>query len=268
MTTAKVQGPYSNWGTAQPTLYLTLGSVPVAVDILVVTFIGENAGGCYELLGISDANGKVSWARASQYCAYGGYEALVYMDIEVWVGLVQSGASKTQNLNVGPEYSFEAATIYEFSGASNTVDQVGPGAYGYNNPLDTSTTPSTGQDGELVVGALFQDVQSTFSNPTSGYTLTYYYVRTVGALGTVYKLNASQGAQDCTVTGGNTKDWVGTIATFKPSVVSVAVTRGDGLFWIVSALRKKPERVPFHPRSVSVPFKPRSLNVPFKPRRF
>jgi len=234
MAITKVQGPYNAFGASPPhTLGVTLTNTPVSGDILICT-TGIASGDSEAVSGISQTG--VTWSYCKNKAVYNA-EWATYYDVEVWIGIVGAGASKTLTISYsGTQWAVFWATALEYSGVatSNELDKTASNA-GTNKYPDTGTTDTTSQAGELWIGATFIQGSNSQKTPTGGFTLyDYYDPYGSGNLGTLELMNAAQGTANSSTTAYSANPWVGCIATFLPSAVVAALKMyGDGLTCVV-----------------------------------
>jgi len=227
MTIAKVQGPKNNYGIAPPqTLSVTLDSTPISGDVLICTTAIES-GDSRTVSGISQTG--VTWSYCKNKAVYNATWA-TYYDVEIWIGVVGSGASKTLTISYsGTQWAVFWATALEYSGVatSNELDKTASNT-GTDKYPDTGTTVATAQDGELWIGATLIQGPNAQGTPTNGFTLyDYYDVGGSGDLGTLQLMNAAQGTAHSSTTATSANPWVGCIVTFLPAAGAISKSFSD-----------------------------------------
>jgi hypothetical protein len=159
-----------------------------------------------------------------------------YYDVEIWLGVIGSGASTSVTVNLlNPTQIGAVADIYEYSGiASNPLDETASNG-GYSATTDTGAA-ITNQANELLIGGICC-ITSNQVSPTNGFTM-YDGMAAVGVYGAAYLeeiVNATCIANSgTTVTAGS---WAGCIATFEAAYQPPAPTPppapvSSGLPWL------------------------------------
>ena len=193
---------------------------PVVGDTIVVMAWTWNASG-YPTISVSDSSGN-TYTQVSQPTATGaggtGYQnaALFYAPV------TKTGANFTVTVKSAQSASQIDAIAAEFSGVG-ALDQFN-GINGTTATATISTPAATAVAGELVVSTLgiyLPSDQYTTISASAGYTALATELDNLNnsAGGGAYTIAASAGVQSITwsSTGGTFSNWLGVIATFKPS---------------------------------------------------
>jgi len=207
----RVQGNARGGGSSSP-LTVTLVQTPTDGNVLIAVIGSYGSTGISSVSSIEDGNGKVTWTK--QVSKNDGY----YRDVEIWLGVITSGASTTQTVTLSGSLHNVVADICEYSGivTSNFLDKTATHTAYSSNP-DTGTTTTTGQANELWIGGTAIASQSQ-STPTNGFSLldgTLYGYISVAYLEKIVSL---EGTANSGTTADGDNFWVGCIATFKASV--------------------------------------------------
>lgn len=169
----------------------------------------------------SIAQTGVTWALATQKTSAALSGGKFFIDSEIWIGQITSGAASTTvviTLSGSPSYG-GIADIYEYTNLG-VLDQVSAGASGNSaNPV-TGTTGTTTQADELLIGTITCGAGQT--TPTNGFTLYDGVSIASGAsLSFLEKIVSATG----TYSSGTSQSinlYAGCIATFKGAAVSTA----------------------------------------------
>ena len=162
----------------------------------------------------------VTWTlQSSKSSLQSGY----YYDVEIWAGVVGSGASTSITIAIsGVADNGAYADVCEYSGVltSNFLDQIAINA-GTGTTATTGTTSTTTQANELWIGAIissnggFTPAENGFSLLTSVGENEAYLQKIVTTTGT-----ASTGL----TIAGSGSGWVGCIATFISAPIPESIT--------------------------------------------
>jgi hypothetical protein len=199
----RVQGNCKGTGTSSP-IVVNMTNTPISGDILiaVVGVYASSSPSTPSVSGITETG--VSWSRQVD-----NFSAVSYLDVEIWVGVVGSGALKGITISIGVSITQAIADVCEYSGllTSGYLDKTA-GTNGDSNSPNTGTTSTTTQSFELWIGGI-TTYYASLHNPTNGFTLldglvTGYLERIATSTG-----NAYSGASM------SSNYWVGCIATLK-----------------------------------------------------
>jgi hypothetical protein len=201
---------YCRGTTVGSSISVTMTSTPTAGNVEVAVIGTLHVDGVLASV-TSITQSGVTWTQQVSKAAYNE-------NIEIWLGVVNSGASTSITVNLNNTASGGGvADICEYSGVatSNFLDLTATNA-GTSVYPDTGTTATTTQADELWIGGAISNAGSYQREPTDGFTLfdglaySYIYV------GYLEKIVSSTGAaHSSTNTDAVAGDWKGCIATFK-----------------------------------------------------
>ncbi len=202
------KGYTASYGTS---ISVAMGSAPTRGDVLIAV-IGTDSAYMGEFCPVSSiVQTGVTWTKElnSTYVSSGTY----YLDVEIWAGIVSSGASTnlTVNLSVGPSFG-AVADVCEFSGLSGVVDKTAVNG-GSGTTTNTGTTATTSQSKELWIGGISAYYTSQAS-PTNGFTLFDGATQPNLSVSYLEKNVSSTGAANSGTTISSSGTWAGCIATF------------------------------------------------------
>ena len=225
MTILKVQGPIRGTATGSATsISVTMNSTPINGNVLIAVIGTGKIGGPYITVTSIIENG-VSWNKQVQKSYVWHENTEDWEDIEIWLGIVGSGASTSIVIQLSSSISGMGAIAYigEYTGidTSDPLDKTASDT-GYTpfngDPGQTCTgvTSVTSKADELWIGGIACGCMSIYYNqtdPTNGFSLTTsnYYTESVAYLEKI----VSATGQAYTKTTISYADWVGCIATFK-----------------------------------------------------
>ena len=236
MTISRIGQPAGGSGINNSTTSVYLNATPSSGNILVLAFGSVQA---YSQASISNITQTgVAWTKqkSSDTSAAGWY-----MDSEIWVGVVGSGASTTITINHG-NATETAADVCEYSGilTSGFLDQSAAASNSSDGTYpQTGTTSTTSQPNELWVGSIWEygdpGSYSYMNTCTTGFTLmdgatvsNYPMFNCLGYLESIVTTTGPATAQ----VGPCTRPWCGCIATFKAAGGSgtTIVVPSNGLY--------------------------------------
>jgi hypothetical protein len=197
-------------GTGTTSVSVTMASTPTNGNVLVAV-IGMNSYSASRTVSSITQTG-VTWT----YQIRKGAVYNVYMSVEIWLGVVGSGASKSVAVALSGEAELGAvADICEYSGVatSSFLDKTATNS-GHNAATNTGTTDTTTQANELWIGGTAAATY-TQSTPTNDFTLLDGAVYSFVSCAYLEKIVSSTGAANSGTTMSTAYDWVGCIATFK-----------------------------------------------------
>ncbi len=221
MTITRVQGDGSTNGHAVgsgSSISPSMTNTPASGNVLIATIGISDYNGAVTVSSISQTN--VAWTKQKSINGYPYGDGHFWLDSEIWLGVVGSGASKniTVNLSGTPSYA-SVANICEYSGVatSSFLDQTASN-FAISNPkiMDTGTTSATTQANELWIGSVAAEAYGNLSNPANGFTLLDG-VQVSPNLGNAYleKIVSSTGTASSSVDDPDSIDgFAGCIATF------------------------------------------------------
>lgn len=212
-TITRVQGN-ARGTSATSTISVTMASTPTNGNVLVAIIGISNW--YAPLLNVSSINQTgVTWTKQISET-----ESNYYSDIEIWLGVVSSGASTSITINLsGAPYPGAVADVCEYSGVATTsfLDKTAVNTDSTQYP-DTGTTGTTTQATELWIGGCMSVANATQSSPRNGFALLDGAVySTYMSLAYLEKIVSSTGTANSGTTTGIQR-WAGCIATFKASV--------------------------------------------------
>jgi hypothetical protein len=144
------------------------------------------------------------------------YSTVAYLTVEIWVGVVESGAESNMTFNLHGTAN-ATADVCEYSGllTSGFLDKTAF-SNSWQYYVDSGTTATTTQANELWIGALLSYGGLTQSDPTDGFTLLDGNGTDNGmyALGFAEKVVSETGAAHVRATCDESR-YIGCIATFK-----------------------------------------------------
>jgi len=207
----RVQGNARGTSTSN-SISVTMGSTPTSGNILVAT-IGIKDLNTYRTVSSISQTG-CSWTRQVSKTSY----STDYFDVEIWFGVVSSGASASITITLTGTATCSVADVCEYSGVLTTgfLDKTAS-ATGYSNTPQTGTTATTTQANELWIGSTIVRVGAAQSNPANGFTLLDGTNYSSMSLAYLEKIVSSTGQASSGTSTASTWDWAGCIATFKAS---------------------------------------------------
>jgi hypothetical protein len=212
-TITRTQGPKKGTSTTSSTCQVTLSNTPQEGNVLIACIGIKHSGGAISVSSISQTG--VNWSQQ-----VGNNNPSSWQNVEIWLGIVGSGASTdvTVNLYPTPDYGC-TVDICEYNGinTANALDQSRTDS-GYGPTAYTGTTSPTTQAEELWIGACVIGTYNLIPPAVNGFTLldgtanpdqivVAYLEKKVFNIGT-----ANSGATK--YPSGNVP-WDGCIATFK-----------------------------------------------------
>jgi len=216
----RVQGNARGCVVGGSNFTITMGSTPISGNVLILA-IGIRCGTSLYITVSSISQTGVTWSLVIQKKAV---PSLYYMDTEIWIGIVGTGAGTVITVTLTgtlPTNGEAVADVCEYSGVLTVgyLDKTATNS-GANSTPDTGTTATTTQADELWIGSTSAEGADQ-TTPRNGFTLLdgvqlcgfdeynseAYLEKIVSATGT---------ANSGTTCPYNT-DWVGCIATFKAS---------------------------------------------------
>jgi hypothetical protein len=211
--TTRVQGPINSGTHTGNALSASLSSTPTEGNLLIaVAGIDSESTKNYTVSSVTQTG--VTWTRqVSSNFSLGGIYA--FGDIEIWAGVVGSGASKTVTAHFTNSTTYGISlTVCEYSGlvTSGFLDQKASNRGDSANP-NTGTTNTTTQINELWIGAIVMDYTPQTNPATNGFTLFGGEKMGECSYGYLEKIVFSTGQANAGDTGGVEK-WAGCIATF------------------------------------------------------
>ena len=221
----RVQGNARGVAKSGSSITINLADSPTEGNLLILAFGGYSASPTLTISSISQTG--VSWS-IQRACTWS------YRRVEIWAGVVGSGASKTITVTLSKSISngIAIADVCEYSGLA-TSDFKDQNAYGYGSQTttaSTSTTATTTQADELWVGAIFAEGASSVaqSNPTNGFTLldgaNEGYTYGGASLAYLEKIVSSTGqASSGTTLASKCDYYVSAIVTFKAETETVSI---------------------------------------------
>ena len=221
MTITRVQG--SARGTSSTdSIGVSMASTPTQGNLLIATIL------VYYYVVVSISQTGVTWTKQVSKQQTSLYQT----DVEIWAGIVGSGANKDLTISLTPNANGGAiADVCEYSGllTSGFLDKTAIASGTYTRTQVTGTTATTTQSNELWIGAIAntQDkAPNELSSPANGFTLldgaSYgggpihahaYLERIVSDVG-----KASSGTTSTVYT--KYEAYAGCIATFKASGIT------------------------------------------------
>ena len=217
-----VQGPAKGVDTTEATNFTaTLTVQPKAGDFLIAAVSTYSPTGQVYVTSIVQPG--VTWSLIKAY-----YNSTVNEDIELWLGIVSSGAGTLATVNMSAVASVAVCDINEYSGLVTTgqLDQQAQNN-GHSNAPDSGTTPQTTYSSELCIAALGMVGISyfpNFSNPTSPWKM-YDGVGSAGythymCLALLENIVNTLGKADVNVTSTVNYYWTGIVVTLKATAVA------------------------------------------------
>jgi hypothetical protein len=198
---------------------VTLPSIPVQGNLLIAV-VGIVCSSTYVPSVTSITQTGVTWSRQVQ--AYNAPEYNDWWVVEIWAGVVGSGASTSVSIawtGLGSSNTC-IADICEYSGlvTSGFLDKTASNSCGTakTNALDTGTTATTTQATELWIGGTFIQSTTDAQSLRSGSTFTFLDGTNngLGSLAYYEKIVSTTGTADSGSTTANADWWIGAIATF------------------------------------------------------
>lgn len=233
MAITRVQGNKKGISNTS-SITITLDSAPINGNALVAVITNEDISSLCTVSSISQSG--VTWTKQESNSLE--VPAGLFHDIEIWFGVVGSGASSslTVTLSEVPEYG-AVANVCEYSGlaTSDFLDQTAFNS-GVTSPTDTGTTDETTQADELWIGAIYARFEQY--TPTNGFTLMDGATFNFHSNAYLEKIVSSTGTANSGTTETQER-WVGCIATFKASGGATLQTVTDSLGLSDSVLRHK-----------------------------
>jgi len=219
MTTApaiiRVQGDARGTSTSSP-ISVTMSAAPQQGDTLIAVIVTRSYTAYSTVSSITQTG--VTWTHVTSGQGSG------YLDVEIWIGVVGSGASSSASVAVGSSVVAGVADICEYKGiASSPTDETASNS-GSSTTTDTGTTPTTTQANELWIGGIVSASGSQLTSPTNGFTLLdgagYNYLISAAYL---EKIVSSAGTADSGTTASSAQ-WAGCIAAFKAATATTTTT--------------------------------------------
>jgi hypothetical protein len=221
MAIARVQGNARGTASNSNTVSVTLSSTPTNGNLLIAV-IGIRT---ININVSSIAQTGVTWTKQ---VSKNNWDEGQNLDVEIWAGVVGSGASTNITITLSGSASNAVADVCEYSGlpTSGFLDKTATNK-GLSAYPDTGTTATTSWADELWIGAT-NTQGGDQSNPTNGFTLldgiTYAYALSVGYL---EKIVSSTGTANSGTTTPAGNYWVGCIATFGSPIKAKAIVKAD-----------------------------------------
>ena len=214
-----VQGPYRGSSTSN-SLTVTMGNTPTSGDLLIAVI-----GLCPDTTGTtvtSITETGVTWTRMVHY--NGITAGSSYPDMEIWAGVIGSGASTSISVSYSHSSFGCVADVCEWAGlvTTNFLDKNATSS-GTGTTGNTGTTASISQTNELIVGGVIGVYSGTVtaSSPTYGFTLLDGAYYTYQCTSYLYKIVSSITTGNSSVTfSASTLGYIGCIATFRASITS------------------------------------------------
>ncbi len=214
--TVKVQGNCR--GTLSgSTVSVTMSATPTDGNVEIAT-ISTYYSSAIDVSSITQTG--VTWSHVAD--TYQVNNVYLFVTIEIWKGLVGSGASTSVTVNFGITPSCAVANICEFSGLNGVVDKTATNTGTGLNP-STGTTATTIMANELCVGGTV-GFSYTQSSPTNSFT--GYDGALVGGCFSqeyLYRIVSSTGAYSSGTTMSGSDAWAGCIATFETQEYHITV---------------------------------------------
>ena len=208
MAIVRVQGnARGTSGSGSTSVSVTLGAAPTPGNVLVLTI------GIYGQVNLPSVTG-ISQTGVTWYYQIKSSRSTV--DIEIWFGIVGSGAST--NLTVSwANFGYSVANVCEYSGilTSGYLDKTAS-ANGQSTSPSTGTTDTTTQADELWIGATASGGANNQTSPTNGFTLMDGVKNVAISNAYLEKIVSATGTANSGTTASNAS-WAGCIATFKAS---------------------------------------------------
>lgn len=230
-TITHIVGQSGRGVTETDTLEVTMALTPTSGNALIAVIGTGNYTSYVTVSSITETN--VVWTYQIGKQANEAYNSgFGYENVEIWYGVVSTGASKTVTIALNTVTLQAVANIYEYSGLLTTgfLDKNATNS-GHTDSTDTGTTATTTQTVELWIGGIAAiENTSNQTAPTNSFTLydgnyskysgSSFYLK----VGYLEKIVSSTGtANSGTTCAGN--DWAGCIATFK---AASSPTEGEG----------------------------------------
>jgi hypothetical protein len=187
-----------------------LTSTPVSGDVLIAT-IGTRGTSVSTVSSISEPG--VTWTKQIGYS-----DSSNLIDVEIWLGVVGSGASTSITVYLTSSAGYGAvADVVEYSGVGTAyyLDRTRTNSGSSRYP-STGTTSTTTVADELWIGATLLRSYSQDGTPTGGFTLVDggLYNSQI-SLAYLEKIVTATGTAGSVTTSTTSAAWVGCIATFK-----------------------------------------------------
>ena len=204
----RVQGNARGTTSSGSSISVTMASTPIVGNLIIVV-IGTTTTtsiGYSVVSGITQTG--VTWTQQSQ----GEVQAasIWYVNSEIWVGVVGSGASNSITITLS-QPSYAVADVSEYSGlaTSGFLDQKAASA-GWNSG-STGVTALTSQANELWIGGVTAYNYGALAVSSNGFTFLDGAWYNPVAIGYLEKIVSNTGSAGSSVTGAT----IGCIATFK-----------------------------------------------------
>lgn len=214
--TASFTGCYGRGYSISSTLTVTLNQTPVSGNVLIAVISNYGAGDNFrDVSSISETG--VSWNSTPQIKLQ--FVVNEYGTIEVWFGVVGTGASTTVSITISSSsnYGF-IANILEFSGVVTTsyLDKTTT-HHASGTSATTGTTATTDTATELFIGGIASWNLYTHSSPLNGFILLDGQTWTGGYTteSFLFKFVSSTGTASSGVTISTTQEYVGVMTTFR-----------------------------------------------------
>lgn len=211
MAISRIQ--YKRGTDVDTTVSLTLDSTPTNGNLLVAV-IGTTKKNSSATVDSINQTG-VTWTQQE---ANSDNISIYYNNVEIWVGVVTSGASKDIVVNLSDTVPRGGVVnVCEYSGllTSGFLDKTASNE-GISNASDTGTTATTSQNDELWVGGI-DVLNATQSSPTNGFTLLDGAKYGTTSVAYLEKIVSSTGTANSGTALYTSTLWIGVIATFKAS---------------------------------------------------
>ena len=210
----RVQGNSRGTSTTS-SISVTMASTPTSGNLLIACIGSLDSNPSYDSVS-SISEGGVTWTKQIQE------QAESYIDSEIWVGVVGSGASVSITINLASTPNYGAvADVCEYSGlaTSGFLDKTATNGGSSTSP-STGTTAATSQANELWIGCTTLNYYGQ-STPTNGFTLLDGAAfGTDMSLAYLENIVTSTGTASSGTAGGGSNWWAGCIATFSARAAS------------------------------------------------
>jgi len=240
MAISRVQGN-ARGTTTGSSIAVTMASTPISGNVLVAV-IGTYRSGSVAIVNSITQTG-VTWTKQISK-AVG-----TTLNIEIWLGVVSSGASKNITITLNQAATYGAvADVCEYSGVatSNFLDKTATNSGSSKYP-DTGTTATTTMANELWIGGTVPTEPQ--SSPTNGFTLLDGALyNTTMSVGYLEKIVSSTGTAHSSTTTADSVSWGGCIATFKGAGTAYSKTVSE----ILGLVDAKSTKTAFHKTSSEI----------------
>jgi len=193
---------------------VTMALTPVSGNVLIATYTSW-----YEEAVTSITETGVTWTPQIQYTA-----STYHFQVEIWLGVVGAGASKTVTVTHAAGSINSVVDIYEYSGIATTsfLDQTNYTSGGNGANIVTGSVTTTNNN-ELLIGVTVQ-LLATQSSAINGFTLydgVQYNMVSNAYLEQIVSSTGTYQAGTNTATA-NGYGFAGCIATFKEATSTTA----------------------------------------------